>query len=79
MTTTTLPTLSEGAIGPDVRWAQYLLVRRTMSYDQVDGVFGPVTANAVRQFQRDSGVDDDGIIGPLTWAALDGDRERPPR
>ena len=79
MTTTTLPTLSEGAIGTDVRWAQYLLVRRTMSYDQVDGVFGPVTANAVRQFQRDSGVDDDGIIGPLTWAALDGDRERPPR
>jgi len=49
-----------------------------MSYDQVDGIFGPVTANAVRQFQRDSGLDDDGIIGPPTWAALDGDREWPP-
>jgi murein L,D-transpeptidase YcbB/YkuD len=75
---TTLPTLSEDSTGPDVRWAQYLLVRRTMSYDGVDGVFGPVTAKAVRQFQRDSDLDDDGIIGPLTWAALDGERERPP-
>ena len=75
---TTLPTLSEGSAGPDVRWAQYLLVRRTMSYDQIDGEFGPVTKNAVQQFQRDSGLADDGIIGPLTWGALGGDRERPP-
>ena len=75
---TTLPTLSEGSTGPDVRWAQYLLVRRTMSYDQIDGEFGPVTKNAVQQFQRDSGLADDGIIGPLTWGALGGDRERPP-
>jgi peptidoglycan hydrolase-like protein with peptidoglycan-binding domain len=49
-----------------------------MSYDQIDGIFGPVTKNAVQQFQRDSGLDDDGIIGPLTWGALDGERERPP-
>ena len=75
---TTLPTLSDGSTGPDVRWAQYLLVRRTMSYDEVDGVFGPVTDKAVRLFQRDSDIDDDGIIGPLTWAALGGERERPP-
>ena len=75
---TTLPTLSEGSTGPDVRWAQYLLVRQTMSYDQIDGVFGPVTKNAVQQFQRDNDLDDDGVIGPLTWAALHGERERPP-
>jgi peptidoglycan hydrolase-like protein with peptidoglycan-binding domain len=75
---TTLPILSEGSTGPDVRWAQYLLVRRTMSYDEVDGEFGPVTDKAVRQFQRDSDLDDDGTIGPLTWAALGGERERPP-
>jgi peptidoglycan hydrolase-like protein with peptidoglycan-binding domain len=75
---TTLPNLSEGSTGPDVRWAQYLLVRRTMSDDEVDGVFGPVMDKAVRQFQRDSDLDDDGIIGPLTWAALGGEQERPP-
>ena len=73
-----LPTLSEGASGPDVRWAQYLLVRRTLSFQQVDGIFGPVTRNAVQQFQRDNQLDDDGIIGPLTWSALHGERERPP-
>ena len=75
---TTLPTLSEGSAGPNVRWAQYLLVRRTLSYDQIDGIFGPVTKSAVQQFQRDSGLDDDGTIGSMTWGALGGDRERPP-
>ena len=74
---TTLPTLSEGSTGPDVRWAQYLLVRRTMSYDQIDGEFGPVTKNAVQQFQRDSGLADDGIIGPLTWVPLAGTESGP--
>jgi peptidoglycan hydrolase-like protein with peptidoglycan-binding domain len=75
---TTLPTLSEGSTGPDVRWAQYLLVRQPMSYDQVDGIFGPVTTKAVRQFQADNDLDGDGIVGPATWAALHGERERPP-
>ena len=49
--TTTLPTLSKGDTGPDVRWAQYRLVRQTLSYTDVDGVFGQVTYRAVRLFQ----------------------------
>ena len=32
------PTIAEGATGPTVKWAQYLLVRRTLSYNQIDGV-----------------------------------------
>ena len=40
------PTISEGATGATVRWAQYLLVRRTMSDNQIDGIFGPVTRSA---------------------------------
>lgn len=75
---TTLPTLSEGATGPNVRWAQYLLVRRTLSDNQIDGIFGPVTKAAVQQFQGDRGLTPDGIVGPLTWAALDGDGPQPP-
>ncbi len=25
----------------------------------------------MRQFQDDQGIDDDGVVGPLTWEALD--------
>ena len=74
----TPPTISEGAVGPTVKWAQYLLVRRTLTYKQIDGIFGPVTKNAVEQFQRDSHLTVDGIVGPKTWAALGGDGPEPP-
>ena len=76
---TTPETISEGATGPTVRWAQYLLVRRTALTDkQIDGIFGPVTKAAVEQFQRDRHLAFDGIVGPATWAALGGDGARPP-
>jgi murein L,D-transpeptidase YcbB/YkuD len=74
----TPPTITEGATGPTVRWAQYLLVRRTLSDQQIDGIFGPVTTAAVEQFQRDSHLTVDGIVGPVTWAALGGDGPEPP-
>jgi peptidoglycan hydrolase-like protein with peptidoglycan-binding domain len=70
--TTPPPTISQGATGAIVKWAQYLLVRRTLSDNQIDGVFGPVTTAAVEQFQRDSHLAIDGIVGPATWAALKG-------
>ena len=72
------PTIAEGATGPTVRWAQYLLVRRTLSYNQIDGIFGPVTKTAVEQFQRDSHLAVDGVVGTATWGALGGDRAQPP-
>ncbi len=36
----------------------------------VEGLFGLETENAVKRFQREHGLDEDGIVGPLTWAAL---------
>ena len=75
---TTPPTISEGATGPTVRWAQYLLVRRTLSDKQIDGVFGPVTKAAVERFQGDSKITVDGIVGPVTWAKLGGNGAQPP-
>lgn len=74
----TPPTISEGATGPVVRWAQYLLVRRTLTYQQIDGNFGPITKNAVEEFQSYKGLTVDGIVGPATWAALGGDGPEPP-
>jgi len=75
---TTPPTISEGATGPVVRWAQYLLVRRTLTDQQIDGIFGPVTKAAVEKFQSYRHLTVDGIVGPVTWAALGGDGPEPP-
>jgi peptidoglycan hydrolase-like protein with peptidoglycan-binding domain len=36
----------------------------------VDGLFGRDTESAVKRFQREHDLDDDGLVGPLTWAAL---------
>jgi peptidoglycan hydrolase-like protein with peptidoglycan-binding domain len=75
---TTPTTISEGATGPTVRWLQYLLVRRTLSDNQIDGIFGPVTKSAVEEFQTSAHLVVDGIVGPATWGALGGDGAEPP-
>jgi murein L,D-transpeptidase YcbB/YkuD len=77
----TPPTISEGARGPTVRWAQYLIAitrETSLDYTQIDSIFGPETKNGVEQFQASSGLGVDGIVGPATWGALHGDRAEPP-
>ena len=50
--------------GDDVRHVQQAL------NVQVDGIFGPNTERAVRDFQRQAGITVDGIVGPQTWNRL---------
>ncbi|MFC7613926.1 peptidoglycan-binding protein [Actinokineospora soli] len=63
------PTLRRGSTGPVVRELQTLLNRGGAGL-VVDGLFGPRTDAAVRQFQRRHGLAVDGIVGRMTWAKL---------
>lgn len=44
---------------------------------EVDGKFGPKTAEAVRRFQQERNLQVDGIVGPQTMAALNGGGTQP--
>lgn len=44
---------------------------------KVDGYYGPDTANAVAAFQKKHGLAADKIVGPDTWAAINGGKAKP--
>jgi peptidoglycan hydrolase-like protein with peptidoglycan-binding domain len=57
------PTLRLGSTGDDVTLLQAAVL-------SPDGVFGPVTDLAVREYQRANGLTVDGICGPQTWRSI---------
>lgn len=71
-------TVRQGSTGPAVRAVQDQINFRNNRNGytlNVDGIFGPKTATAVRAFQRAMsaevrGFAVDGIVGPQTWQAL---------
>jgi putative peptidoglycan binding protein len=65
------PTLRQGSRSPAVLELQQLLVAQGAAIEP-DGVFGPKTARAVKDFQRGAGLAPDGIVGAKTWSALRG-------
>jgi peptidoglycan hydrolase-like protein with peptidoglycan-binding domain len=68
------PTISAGSTGGDVHRLQVLLVEmKLLEPAGIDGDFGPNTDGSVRSFQESAGLGVDGIVGPLTWAALPAD------
>lgn len=56
--------------GNDVRSLQETLNRLINAQLVVDGVYGPATERAVKNFQRQAKITVDGIVGPQTVAAL---------
>jgi len=70
------PTLRQGSRSPAVLELQQLLAAQGADIAP-DGVFGPKTARAVKDFQRGAGLEADGIVGRKTWAALRGGTAQP--
>ena len=59
-----MTTLKIGSRGNEVRQLQAKL------NCAVDGIFGPITEEAVKDFQQANGLTVDGIVGSNTWAKL---------
>lgn len=65
-------TLSQGTSGADVRELQ-IRVAGWAGYQgtvEIDGLYGPITAAAVKRFQAAYGLEVDGIAGPQTFGKI---------
>jgi hypothetical protein len=70
-TKTLQPQIALGDKGAVVYKLQQLLVLKGRNKTlKIDGEFGPLTENAVRDFQKTHGLGVDGVCGPATWKAL---------
>jgi N-acetylmuramoyl-L-alanine amidase len=65
-----LKLLAPNLRGDDVGTLQSMLGKLGFDCGRVDGIFGPLTACALEDFQRNCGLDVDGICGPGTAKAL---------
>lgn len=61
--------LKNGCKGTAVKWLQYELDKAGYPC-AIDGIFGPATESAVRQFQNEYKLVSDGIVGVKTIGAL---------
>lgn len=59
-----MTTIKLGSRGNDVKTLQSKLNL------VADGIFGPITKEAVKDFQKANGLSVDGIVGPKTWEKL---------
>jgi N-acetylmuramoyl-L-alanine amidase len=58
-------------VGDDIAGLQRRLMDLGFDCERVDGIFGPDTERALREFQRNVGITADGTCGPRTFKALD--------
>jgi hypothetical protein len=72
-----MATLRRGSTGPEVARLQQRLTELGFDPNGIDGRFGPGTEAAVKAFQQANGLTVDGIVGPITRAALQLDAHGP--
>jgi len=60
-------TVRRGSTGEAVKGVQVRMNLRQAAPIDVDGDFGPLTEQAVREFQQSQAIEIDGIVGPITW------------
>ena len=62
--------ICEGMKGPDVEVLCALLKAQECGVNYIDSNFGSFLTERVKAYQTEHGLKADGIVGPLTWAAL---------
>ncbi|MET7365672.1 glycoside hydrolase domain-containing protein [Streptomyces sp. NPDC005566] len=67
---TAYSTVQNGSTGDRVKAAQCLLKAAGFDPGTPDGIFGPDTTAAARNFQSGKGLTADGVVGAKTWTAL---------
>ena len=59
--------IQRGSSGPEVKkWQQFLIGQGFLSTGEADGMFGKITEEASKKFQRNTGLVIDGIVGKNT-------------
>lgn len=70
--------VKQGMRGLNVRRVQQMLIQRGyLGAKEADGIFGSRTRNAVLQFQKDKGLEADGVCDENTYRALNNGEEPP--
>ncbi len=64
------PSQDAAAGKPSTRDIQQALKNSGFYQGSIDGKIGPLTREAIKEFQRVHGLKDDGVVGKQTWAQL---------
>jgi len=70
--------LQRGSRGDQVRALQTQLRRLGFPAGRVDGIYGPLTEQAVRLFQQSANLPATGMVDEVTWAAIQSAVPAPP-